>query len=129
MTSPPAVCRLLTLPRELRARPQDDVGYHCGADVGMLSQFAGEREVLFPPFTMLKVAQRSLSAAQQPTTLATTSAQRRWAKVKSASRSGSYDERGSEAERVRQTLEVTHEVSEDGTKEFERVIVAPTFAG
>lgn len=29
---------------ELRARCPDDAGYHCGADVSMLSQFAGERE-------------------------------------------------------------------------------------
>ena len=39
----------------LRANVESDAGFHCGADVGMLSQFEGEAEVLFPPATMLSV--------------------------------------------------------------------------
>eukprot|EP00322_Chrysochromulina_rotalis_P013764 CAMPEP_0115837498 /NCGR_PEP_ID=MMETSP0287-20121206/5250_1 /TAXON_ID=412157 /ORGANISM="Chrysochromulina rotalis, Strain UIO044" /LENGTH=718 /DNA_ID=CAMNT_0003291007 /DNA_START=17 /DNA_END=2173 /DNA_ORIENTATION=+ len=37
----------------LRPKPQSDGAYHHGADISMLSQFAGEDEVLFPPCTML----------------------------------------------------------------------------
>ena len=32
-----------------------DTAYHRGADISMLSQFAGEDEILFPPMTMLMV--------------------------------------------------------------------------
>jgi hypothetical protein len=39
----------------LRANPETDDGYHYGADVSILSQFARENEVLFPPCTMLAV--------------------------------------------------------------------------
>lgn len=35
--------------------PQSDAGYHSGADISMLSQFANEEELLFPPCTMLTV--------------------------------------------------------------------------
>jgi hypothetical protein len=41
----------------LHAAAEDDA-YHCGAEVAMLSQFSGEREVLFPPLTMLLVLRR-----------------------------------------------------------------------
>ena len=43
---------------ELRPGPQTDEAFHRGADVAMLSQFAAEREVLFPPCTMLRVLRR-----------------------------------------------------------------------
>lgn len=39
----------------LKAQPESDAGYHCGADIRTLSQFASEAEVLFPPCTMLAV--------------------------------------------------------------------------
>lgn len=38
---------------------EDDAGFHSGADISMLSQFAGEEEVLFPPITMLVVQRRA----------------------------------------------------------------------
>jgi len=34
---------------------EDDTGYHYGADVSILSQFEAEKEILFPPPTMLVV--------------------------------------------------------------------------
>ena len=34
------------------------MGFHCGADVSLLSQFGNEREVLFPPLTMLRAIRR-----------------------------------------------------------------------
>ena len=43
---------------ELRTRAEDEQGFHSGADVSCLSQFAGEQEELFPPLTMLRVAPR-----------------------------------------------------------------------
>ena len=39
----------------LQPRSESDSAFHSGADVAMLSQFAAEREVLFPPCTMLVV--------------------------------------------------------------------------
>lgn len=39
---------------ELDCRDEDEA-FHNGADVSMLSQFATEKEVLFPPLTMLAV--------------------------------------------------------------------------
>ena len=35
---------------------EDDEAFHCGADVSLLSQFPEEREMLFPPLTMLAVS-------------------------------------------------------------------------
>ena len=40
---------------ELLTAPEDERGYHSGADVSLLSQFAHEKEELFPPLTMLRV--------------------------------------------------------------------------
>jgi len=42
---------------ELEPGKPSDAAYHRGADISMLSQFAAENEVLFPPGTML-VAKR-----------------------------------------------------------------------
>ena len=39
----------------IHPKPETTGGYHYGADVSMLSQYAAEREVLFPPCTMLQV--------------------------------------------------------------------------
>ena len=47
----------------LRASRESDDGYHYGADVSMLSQFAVEEEVLFPPCTMLIVKEEPKLAA------------------------------------------------------------------
>ena len=44
---------------ELRTRPEDEHGYHQGADVSMISQFSAEKEELFPPLTMLTVMLKS----------------------------------------------------------------------
>lgn len=40
---------------QLYPKPESDSGFHRGASIEMLSQFAGEAEVLFPPCTMLAV--------------------------------------------------------------------------
>ena len=40
---------------ELRPMQESDAAFHRGADISMISQFAGEEEVLFPPCTMLQV--------------------------------------------------------------------------
>jgi hypothetical protein len=42
---------------ELQPAAQSDVAYHQGADISTLSMFAGEKEVLFPPCTMLVAKQ------------------------------------------------------------------------
>ena len=34
---------------------ESDAGYHYGADISLLSQFGKEKEVLFPPCTMLEI--------------------------------------------------------------------------
>jgi len=43
---------------EVQPAPPSAEGFHFGADVSMLSQFASESEILFPPFTMLQVHER-----------------------------------------------------------------------
>ena len=43
----------------LKPRSESDSGFHRGADVSALSQFAGEKEVLFPPYTMLTVLEET----------------------------------------------------------------------
>ena len=47
---------------ELEPREESDAGYHCGADISMLSQFGAEEEVLFPPCCLLVVKE----PAEQP---------------------------------------------------------------
>jgi len=48
----------------LRPSRETDTGFHHGADISLLSQFAGENEVLFPPCTMLQVIEAADSEAQ-----------------------------------------------------------------
>jgi hypothetical protein len=126
---------------ELHARPEDDTGRHRGADVSMLSQFAGERECLFPPLTMLRVLERStasdaevapaeaapplqadsLAIEVNPTARAHSS---KWKKNK---RKIHRLSRLYQAESSREQLQVTTEAS--GSKVFERVAVIATFVG
>ena len=40
---------------EIECSPETDDGFHSGADVSLLSQYPGEKELLFPPLTMLQV--------------------------------------------------------------------------
>ena len=40
---------------ELNAVEESDEAFHLGADVSLLSQFPKEREITFPPYTMLVV--------------------------------------------------------------------------
>ena len=40
---------------EIQCEKESDVAFHSGADISFLSQFTDEREVLFPPCTMLSV--------------------------------------------------------------------------
>jgi len=47
---------------ELRPSGESDMAYHRGASIEMLSQYAGEEEVLFPPCSMLVVIQGESSS-------------------------------------------------------------------
>ena len=38
---------------QLHPQPESDAGFHYDADISLLSQFAAEAEVLYPPCTML----------------------------------------------------------------------------
>ncbi|EOD06576.1 hypothetical protein EMIHUDRAFT_453443 [Emiliania huxleyi CCMP1516] len=95
---------------ELRARGQDDAGYHCGAEVAFLSQFEGEQEVILPPLTMLQVMPRHPAPADLPPPPA----------------------EGSSADAVvawsRMKHDVTWERTED-EKDYERIVAVPTFTG
>ena len=45
---------------ELQPSTASDIAFHSGADISMLSQYAGEDEVLFPPCTMLVCQESSI---------------------------------------------------------------------
>lgn len=47
---------------KLRSSQESDSGFHSGADVSMLSQYAAEEETLFPPYTRLDVSMRAIDA-------------------------------------------------------------------
>ena len=47
----------------LRPQVESDTAYHYGADIAFLSQFGEEREVLFPPCTMLQVLRHKKQSA------------------------------------------------------------------
>ncbi len=55
---------------ELQLQRESDAGYHVGANIAMLSQYAAEQEMLFPPCTMLQVlpatSEDDASAAPPP---------------------------------------------------------------
>jgi hypothetical protein len=40
---------------KIECAAETDDGFHCAADVSLLSQFPAEKEMLFPPLTMLQV--------------------------------------------------------------------------
>ena len=94
---------------EIAAAAEDDMGYHVGAEVAMLSQYSNEREVLFPPLTMLRVSPRAGAPAEAPPLPADASPLDRVAAS-------------------RERLDVTQQVAGDG-KEYERVRVVATFTG
>lgn len=93
---------------ELRAREGDDLGLHCGAEVAMFSQFEAEREVLFPPLTMLRVLLRQ-GGSRHPAPLASSPV------VDHISYSRARHE-------VKSEMHIGSEA-----KHFERVVVVPTF--
>ena len=49
---------------ELHPRDASDAAYHRGASIALLSQFAAEEEVLFPPCTLLVVQPAEQSERQ-----------------------------------------------------------------
>ena len=119
---------------EIEGAAEDEVGYHCGADVAMLSQFEGEREVLFPPLTMLRVKQRH-GALDDPKGLLDSALPDDAPAADHVSRSRQALQVTSER-RVQELVRRTDEGAEEGgegvrvvEKEFERVAVVPTFTG
>ena len=92
---------------EIQAGAEDDVGYHCGAEVAFLSQFAGEREVLFPPYVMLTVQKRQGVSPPPP-----------------PPRGASLLDKVAYSREVLQVMQ-----NSVGGKEFESVTVLPTFSG
>jgi hypothetical protein len=93
---------------ELEAAAADDAGFHCGAEVAMLSQFADEREVLFPPLSLLRVRPRRPPPVLPPLP-----------DVPSAQ---------AVIERSQALLQVTPDEIMD-EKQFTRVTVMPSFTG
>ena len=53
----------------IKASSETEEGFHCGADIGLLSQYPKEREVLFPPLTMFQVEVRDKAAILKNTRL------------------------------------------------------------
>ena len=54
---------------EVQPSPESDAACHNGADISLLSQFAEESEVLFPPCTMLVVKTTSAEEWRAPSDL------------------------------------------------------------
>ena len=77
---------------KLQTNEPDDSGFHFGADISMLSQFAGEREVLFPPYTMLVVSQTSIDKRASGDTSALHKSAARGGKSATADNSTAYIE-------------------------------------
>ena len=95
---------------QLYPKPESDSGFHRGASIELLSQFAGEKEVLFPPCTMLAVKED--------------------AKIAAAKRAGDVERvRRLESEKVKHPLYGFFEVKEatENGKAFLSVDVLPTF--
>ena len=51
---------------ELCPAPETDSAYHCGAEIGLLSQFPSEDEVLYPPCCMLVVCDEACEQGKGP---------------------------------------------------------------
>ena len=95
---------------QLHPKPESDSGFHRGASIELLSQFAGEEEVLFPPCTMLVVREDPNIAA--------------------AKLAGDYDRvRRLEEKRGVHSMYLSFEVKEEESagKKFLSVDVLPTF--
>ena len=127
---------------ELHTSPEDERGYHQGADVSMVSQFPAEKEELFPPLTMLSVVQRPHAHEREAPSrfnavaqASTKSLVDRWLRaVEEGKDSDDEDEDrpgaawlSSEAlEEFCREWEAKVESTEDG-KEYLRITVEPTF--
>ena len=88
---------------EVHTRGEDGGGYHAGADVSMLSQFPEEKEILFPPLTMLMVHMRSVATGG----------------TTSSTAGGSSEERA-----VRDRVKLQ---TDKGMRRYTKIIVTPTF--
>jgi len=105
---------------ELETSAEDERGFHLGADVSLLSQFAKEAEELFPPLTMLSV--RKIKKEYLPNEAWTKLAFDR--KLIERAKSVHTGEREDESNFVWNT---SNEKSESGQTEFIRIVVEPTF--
>ena len=54
----------------LHPQMESDTAYHYGADISMISQFGEEKEVLYPPCTMLQVQRLKRGERKRTSTLA-----------------------------------------------------------
>ena len=98
----------------------------------MLSQFAGEREVLFPPLAMLRVLPRAASATTPGAAVAPPAPASLPPLMMAADDEASRTPAMELVSRSRAVLQVTCEKACDDAgveKEFERVVVVPTFTG
>jgi hypothetical protein len=123
---------------ELLPQLESDSGYHCGASIEMLSQFAEEQEVLFPPNTLLKLVRQT--AASTDSMAPSTSSLHVKSDVKLAANGSAQDANTDDAqlperpESLKQRLsrwsigfdENVDVVNDDG-KEYVSILVTPTF--
>ena len=120
---------------EVCAAPEDESGYHTGAEIAFLSQFEGEQEVLFPPFTMLRVQRRSperprSDSREVPPSHGAPRTDAQGALAPAQIQRTASDTTAGIMETIEQSrtdLQVSFE-RRDG-KEFERVVVVPTYTG
>jgi hypothetical protein len=115
---------------EVRTRAEDESGFHSGADVSVLSQFAHEREELFPPLTKLRAIRRGSSAAapSQASSAAVNKVVRRFIDAVDGDADDAADGDSSQSDAFRAFMdefEASYEC--DGDKTFLRIVVEPTF--
>jgi len=142
---------------QLMPKAESDAGFHRGANISIVSQFACEEEVLFPPCTMLRVLPRvlrdgdghgqltrwnsGLDTEELCSTAAVEEAIEEEATHEEATEEGAIEEDEEEREEMRQRAPKTRRTSKGQTpyarfrvseqvvdkKRFLRVVVLPYF--
>lgn len=113
---------------QLHPQLESDVGYHYGADITLLSQFAREEEVLFPPCTMFSLLVDRAPRPEAPTAVPATLAEAQQAAGGSYQSNMPMPSQQWRLDQRTQELQMSvYPVEREGDKEFRCLAVTPTF--